>query len=202
MKKLLLVILPVAFGAFLLMGAATSYVFNLDVAGGARVVGSLTNSALTASALVATDGNKSLASPTIGAGLDYSGGTLSCTVSADHLTTMKITGVNLNAAAPIDIGTNTPPYANFIIEKVTIANPSGSASSATISVNSLTGGSGNNYIAATALSNLSGPVNALQILTPASFTRSYTDNLTVIRLTVAAGVARTADVYITYREVF
>jgi hypothetical protein len=106
--------------------------------------------------------------------------------------TLKLTAINLNTAAPADIGTFNMPSVKWIPTKLIIFNPSGSVPLTTLGLYSAAAAGGTVLVTPAALANLTATGKFVD-MTVISLTDVITTAVAVIRLTVAAGGAGTAD---------
>ena len=166
--------------------------------------------------------NKTLTSPVINVGSDTAGdmyyrdgGGLfarlgigspyySLTVSVGGLPTWtnegfrflgSVTGVNLNAAAPTDIGTIAIRSGSYIPLYVIVYGASADSSTAQVGVFTGAGGTGTTVVTAAALTGLNAS-GKYKILTLASLDTPLTATTLYVRLTTAQGSAATANVAI------
>lgn len=104
-----------------------------------------------------------------------------------------VTGVNLNAAAPIDLPAITISATKYIPLLIAVYNNSAAAATAQLGVFTAAGGGGTQVVAPAALAALAG-ANAYEALTLATLSAPLTAATLIPRLTVAAGGAATADI--------
>lgn len=106
----------------------------------------------------------------------------------------SVTGVNLNAAAPIDLSTITINGTKYIPLYIVIYNVSASATSATLGIYTAAAAGGTAVVTPVALTDLSA-ANRMQVLAVTALGNAPLTAATLFpRLTVAAGGAATADI--------
>lgn len=110
-----------------------------------------------------------------------------------------IQGLNLNAGAPVDLPEITFPSGWINPIRAVIARPTADLHTAELGIYSGAGGTGVTVASPQALTNLTTD-DAIHVMTLAVLTKAIQRTKLYPRLTVAAGVAGTADLYV-YFEV-
>lgn len=118
--------------------------------------------------------------------------------SLDHALTRRyggtlrafIGGLNLNAAAPVDLTTLLVPSDKYVPVRCVVFDPSGNMASATLGLYTQAAGAGTAIVAPTLLASLTA-VGKFQALTIAALTDVITATSLYPRLTVAAGAPGT-----------
>lgn len=108
-----------------------------------------------------------------------------------------VAGLNLNAAAPIDLSVLTIRSGLYVPVRCIVYNPSGNMAAATLGLYTAAAGGGTAIVAPTLLATLTGTGKS-QSLTIAAMTDSITATTLYPRLTVASGVAGTASLVLEY----
>jgi hypothetical protein len=129
--------------------------------------------------------------------------------SPTHVATIKTTGslraytqyldLNPAAPAPVDLATIAVPSTRFIPLRCWICNPTANLSSATLGLYTGAGGTGTAIILPVLLASLTA-LDTFQELTIAALASVITDATLYPYLTVAAGVAGTADLILELQD--
>lgn len=122
-------------------------------------------------------------------------------VSNGYVGTLKafVSGLDLNAAAPIDLATLTVASSKYVPVRCIVYNPSGNMAAATLGLYTAAAAGGTNIVAPVLLATLTG-VGKFQSLAIAALTDVITATTLFPRLTVASGVAGTASLMIEFVE--
>lgn len=127
--------------------------------------------------------------------------------SLTHVATRGVTGllrayvkgIDLNAAAPIDLATITVPSALYIPVRAFVYNPSGNLAAATLGLYTAAGAGGVALIAPVLLASLTATTK-FQLLSIAAITDVVTAATLYPRLTVAAGAPGTASLVLEFQD--
>lgn len=111
-----------------------------------------------------------------------------------------VLGLNLNAAAPIDLPEINFPSGWINPIRAVVARPTADLHLAQLGIYSGAGGTGVTVASPQALTNLTTD-DAIHVMTLAVLTKAIQRTKLYPRLTVAAGVAGTADLYVYYEVI-
>jgi hypothetical protein len=110
-----------------------------------------------------------------------------------------VQGLDLNAAAPIDLTTVTVPSSLYVPVACYVYGPTANLSSATLGLYTAAGAGGTAIVAPTLLANLTG-TRKFQSLAIAALTDVIIATTLYPRLTVASGVAGTASLVLQFLD--
>lgn len=108
--------------------------------------------------------------------------------------------LNLNAPAPVDLTAIAVTSAKYIPRRILICNPTGNMSVAELAIYTAAGGAGTQVVAPIVLSALTA-AGKFMVLTISALTDPLTAALLYPRLSIASGVAGTADLMMEYDDI-